>query len=188
MLKKTLIIGIVLFLSLILLAPAYAQKTKIGYVNTQKILTEYKEALDAQKKIDELNSQWEKEGLEMQKEWEKQRDLFDSQSLLLSESKKAEKAKEIQQLYSKIQQFQRDKWAPGQGEIYKKEKEFMNPVYEKIFAVVTKIGEDEDFSYIFDSTDGNILYANDKQPDLTERVLEELNKSLAVEKKDKKDN
>ena len=184
MFRRVFQVWAVVFLALIFIMPAYAQKVKIGYINTQKILAEYKEALDAQKKIDELNSQWEKEGAELQKEWEKQRDEFNSKSLLLSEDKKKEQAKEIQQLYQKIQQFQRQKWAPGDGEIYKKEKEFMAPVYEKINAVIKKIGDDEKFAYIFDTSAGNILYADEKQPDLTDRVLEELNKGLTVDKKE----
>ena len=181
-LKQVLTIGVTLFLILLFISPTYAQKLKIGYINSQKILTTYKEAVDAQKKIDELNRQWEKEGLEMQKQLQELQDQFESQSLLLSESKKAEKAQEVQNLYLRIQQFQQEKWAPGQGEIYKKEKEFMAPVLEKINAVIKKIGDEQSYDYIFDTVAGNILYASESQEDLTDKVLEELNKSTTVNK------
>jgi len=180
--KQLIKIGIALFLAVLFVAPVYAQKMKVGYINSQKILATYKEAIDAQKKIEELNRQWEKEGLEMQKQLQDLNDQFESQSLLLSESKKAEKTQEIQSLYLKIQQFQQEKWAPGQGEIYQKEKEFMAPVYEKINAVIKKIGDEEKFDYIFDTVNGNILYASEEQPDITDKVLEELNKGLTVNK------
>lgn len=154
--------------------PNYAQK--IGYVHSTKILSTFKDALDAQKKLDELNRQWEKEGLEMQKRLQELQDQFESQSLLLSESKKAEKAQEVQTLYLRIQTFQQEKWGPGRGQIYMKEKEFMEPVLEKINAAIKEIGDDDGFDYIFDTTNGNILYASDKQPDLTDRVLAKLEK------------
>ena len=56
----------------------------------------------------------------------------------------------------------------------------MEPVLEKIFAVVKMIEEEEEYDYIFDTVNGNILFASEKQEDLTERVLEELNKGLEV--------
>lgn len=115
----------------------------------------------------------------MQKELEQLREQFDSQSLLLSESKKAEKAQEIQNLYLKMQQFQQQKWAPGTGEIYKKQEELMAPVLEKINGVIKQLGDDEKYDYIFDTVAGNILYASDKQVDLTDKVLEELQKSTS---------
>jgi outer membrane protein len=181
-LKQLSLITVVALVALLVVGSAFAQSAKIGYINSQKILSEYKEAKDVQKQIDELNRQWEKEGLEMQKELEQLREQFDSQSLLLSESKKAEKAQEIQNLYLKMQQFQQQKWAPGTGEIYKKQEELMAPVLEKINGVIKQLGDDEKYDYIFDTVAGNILYASDKQVDLTDKVLEELQKSTSTGK------
>lgn len=181
-LKKTSILSVVLLAALLVVSATFAQNAKLGYINSQKILTDFKDATDVQKKIDELNRQWEKEGLEMQKELEQLRQQFDSQSLLLSESKKSEKAQEIQNLYLKMQQYQQEKWAPGTGEIYKKQEELMKPVLEKINVVIKKIGDDEKYDYIFDTVAGNILYASEQQVDLTDKVLKELEKSISVGK------
>jgi len=181
-LRKALFIGLTFCFVLLLMNPVFAQKVKIGYINSTKILATFKEALDAQKKIDELNRQWEKEGLEMQKELEELREQFDSQSLLLSDTKKAEKAQEIQNLYLRIQQFQQEKWAPGQGQIYKKQEELMAPVLEKINTVIKEIGDEQDYDYIFDTVAGNILYASDDQEDLTDKVLEALEKATPTTK------
>lgn len=177
--KRLLITTVAL---LFVTSSVYAQKLNIGYIHSQKILATYKEAIDVQKKVEELNSQWEKEGLEMQKELQQLQEQFESQSLLLSESKKAEKAQEIQALYLRIQQFQQEKWAPGQGEIFKKERELMEPVLEKINSVISKIGEEEKFDYIFDTAQGNILFVGEKQSqnDLTDKVLAELNKGVTT--------
>jgi len=179
--KTVLTTGIVFLFILLIITPSHAQKMKIGYINSQKILATYKDAIDAQKKVDELNKQWEKEGLDMQKELQQLQDSFESQSLLLSESKKAEKAQEIQTLYLKIQQFQQEKWSPGQGQIYRKQEEFMAPVLEKINGMIKKVGDELKFDYIFDTVAGNILYASEEQQDLTDKVLEELNKGVTAQ-------
>jgi len=173
----------VIFISslvLLLAAPGFGQKLKIGYVHSQKILAEYKEAQDAQKKLDEINRQWENEGLELQQNLMQLREQFDAQSLLLSETKKKEKQQEIETLYLQLQKFQRDKWDPQGGEILKKQAELLQPVYDKINEVIKKIGDDEKFDFIFDTANGGILYASEAQVDLTDQVLAELNKGSTV--------
>lgn len=170
----------ILALMLLIAVPGFGQKIKIGYVHSQKILTELKEWQDAQKKLDEINRQWENEGMEMQQRFQQLREQFDAQSLLLSETKKKEKQQELEALMAQLQKFQRDKWDPQQGEILKKQAELVQPILDKINVVIKKIGDDEKFDYIFDTANGAIVYFGTDQPDLTDRVLAELNKGQTV--------
>ena len=174
--KTFFILGLVLLVAV----PGFGQKLKIGYVHSQKILSDLKEWQDAQKKLDEINRQWENEGMEMQQRLQQLREQFDAQSLLLSETKKKEKQQEIENLMLQLQKFQRDKWDPQQGEILKKQAELVQPILDKINGVIKKIGDDEKFDYIFDTANGAMVYYGPDQPDLTDRVLAELNKGQTV--------
>ena len=160
-------------------APMASAQMKLGHIDSQKILESYKESQDAQKQLASLNEQWQQEAKNMQQDLQEKQDQLESQALLLSEEKKSEKAQEIQNLYLRFQQFQQEKWGQ-QGELYVKQKEFMQPVLEKINTAIRRIGAEEKFDYIFDVVAGNILYAGDGQPDLTQRVIDELNKGLAA--------
>ena len=173
-------------LVLVFAVPGFSQKLKIGYVHSQKVLAEYKEAQDAQTKLDEINRQWENEGLELQQRLQQLREQFDAQSLLLSEAKKKEKQQEMEALYLQIQKFQRDKWDPQGGEILKKQAELLQPIYDKINEVIKKIGDDEKYDFILDTANGGILYASEAQTDLTDQVLAELNKGQTVKTEDQK--
>lgn len=170
----------ILALMLLIAMPGFGQKLKIGYVHSQKVLSDLKEWQDAQKKLDEINRQWENEGLEMQQRFQQLREQFEAQSLLLSETKKKEKQQELEALMVQLQKFQRDKWDPQSGEILKKQAELVQPILDKINTVIKKIGDDEKFDYIFDTANGALLYFGTDQPDLTDRVLEELNKGQTV--------
>jgi len=172
---------------LLFAVPGFSQKLKIGYVHSQKILAEYKEAIDAQKKLDEIIRQWDNEGLEMQQQLQKMREQYDAQSLLLSDTKKREKEQEIQNLFLQLQKFQRDKYDPQSGEVLRKQQEFIQPVLDKINEVIQKIGEEQQFDYIFDTANGGILHASKEQPDLTDSVIEELNKGQSVKKESSKE-
>lgn len=180
--KSLLILSLVFLLAV----PAMAQKLKLGYVHSQKVLADYKEAQDAQKKLDEINRQWESEGLELQQKLQQLRDQYDAQSLLLSDTKKKEKQQEMETLYLQLQKFQKDKWDPQSGEILKKQAEFIQPIYDKINEVIKKIGDAEKYDFIFDTANGGILYAGEAQTDLTEQVLAELNKGQTVKADAKK--
>ncbi|MFQ5768965.1 MAG: OmpH family outer membrane protein [bacterium] len=166
-----------LLLSLILASKPASAQLKIGYINSNKILETYQEAIDVKKKLQEINTQWEREAKDMQKELKEKQEQLEAQSLLLSEERKQEKGQEIQNLYLKYQQFLNEKWGQ-QGEAVKKEMELFQPVYDKINATIKKIGAEEGYHYIFDVVAGNILYASEDQPDLTDKLLEELNKGL----------
>lgn len=158
---------------------SYAQQPlKIGYINSNAILEKYKEAADVRKQLAELNSQWEQEARNMQKEIQTLQEQLESQSLLLSEERKVEKQQEIQNKYLEYQQFLQQKWNPQGGEAVKKEAELLKPVFDKINEAIKKIGDAQSFHYIFDTVNANLLYASDDQPDLTEQVLAELDKGL----------
>ena len=158
--------------------PALAQ-LKMGYIDSQKILEKYKEAQDAQKQLQDLNKRWEDEAKNMQQELQAKLEELESQALLLSDERKKEKETELQNLNIRLQQFQQEKWG-NQGEVFAKRAELMQPIIDKINTTIKKIGAEEKFDYIFDVINGNILYVSTTQADLTDKVLEELNKSVAT--------
>lgn len=176
-LARIAFISIIVFL--ISSGSIFAQK--IGYINSQQILASYKEALDAQDRLDKINKEWEAEAREMQSQLQEMTEQLQSQSLLLSEDRQKEKEQEIQALYVKAQQFQAEKWGQT-GEFYKKQDEVMKPVFDKINSAIKLVGEEERFDYIFDTVAGNIVYASPSQTDLTDLVIEELEKGLETSK------
>ena len=96
---------IILMTALILTAFASnAFGQKLGYLNSQEILEKYKAAQDVKSQLEELNKTWEQEALNMQREVKELSDQLEAQRLLLSESKRAEKAGEIQTKYAELQQ------------------------------------------------------------------------------------
>jgi outer membrane protein len=169
--------------SLSLTGSVFAQK--FAYINSQKILATYKEAQDAQEQLDKINKAWEEEGRAMQKQFQELGEQLESQSLLLSEERQKEKQQELQSLYMKIQQYQAEKWGQS-GEFYKKQDELMQPIIDKINTAIKKVGEEERYDYIFDTVAGNILYASPSQTDLTDLVLQELEKGLESTSKTKR--
>ncbi len=152
----------------------YAQ-LKIGYINSNRILAEYPEAQEVQKKLDEIRAGYESEYNKMLKEYENLVKEIENQSLLLSPEKKAEKEKEAQELGLKIEKYRYEKLGP-QGELYKKNVELTQPLYDKIDQVIQKVAQAEGFDFILDVVQGVVLFAKPEY-DITDRILDELNKT-----------
>ena len=167
----TLIAGIFLLAGW---SQAYAQ-TKIRYIDSQKILEGYPQFQEVQKKMDDLRKTYETEFTQMQQKAQKLYEELQNQSLLLSPEKKSEKEAELQNLATQLERYQYEKLGP-QGELYRKNKELTDPIIDKITQIIRKIGDDEGYDFILDAVGGTVLHAKPEY-DITEKVLEQLNKT-----------
>ena len=164
------ILGIVLFVGW---NNGYSQ-SKIRYINSQQILDQMPEAQDVQKQLDDLRASYEKEYNDMIDRFEKLTKDIESQSLLLSPEKKAEKESEKLNLQQQIENYQREKLGP-QGEFYRKNIELTQPLMDKIDAAIKKVSNEEGFDMVFDVVQGVIVFAKDEY-NITDRVIAEINK------------
>jgi len=177
-LKKTLILTIVLVVSLS--AFGFAQE-KFAYVNSQKILADFQEAIEVQNKLEEIRNQYEAEYQRMVQDYQAMAEEIESQSLLLSEEKKQEKLRQAQQKAMDIDKYKYDKLGP-EGELYRKNLELTKPIYDKINKIIQTIGDEEEIDFIFDASQGALLWALPKY-EITDRIIAELNKGVSLETK-----
>jgi outer membrane protein len=154
--------------------PLEARELKIGYVDSERILTEFEDSKEAQKKLADESKAWETEAAGMRQKIADMEADLEKQSLLLSEEKKTEKMQELQAEYIKFQQFQQDIWGQD-GKLYQRNLELTRPVVEKINAAISKIGDEDGYDFIFDASQGNVVHAK-AEYDLTDRVLDLLKK------------
>lgn len=178
--KKVTFVFVMIFLCS-LFSSGFAQM-KIGYVDSQRILQEFQEAVEAQNKLEEIRNQYQAEYDNKVKDYQALAQEIESQSLLLSEEKKQEKMRQLQEKAVEIDKYKYEKLNPEGGEFYKKNQELFKPIIDKINTVIRKIGTVEEYDFIIDASSGALLHAAPKH-DLTSQVLDELNKGLAPQKK-----
>ena len=177
--RTTLLMGLlVVFASF---SSSFAQ-LKMGYVDSQKILAQYQEAIDTQNKLEQIRNQYQAEYEEKVRGYQALAQEIESQSLLLSEEKKKDKLRELQLKATEIDKYKYDKLNPEGGEFYRKNQELFQPIIKKINDVISKVGAEEEYDMILDASSGALLHALPKY-DLTARILQELNKGLPVSNK-----
>ncbi len=148
-----------------------ANAQKIGYINTEKILSQMQEYAVAQEKLNALSAQYKEKVDSEFKVVEQMYNKYMSVKGTLSASQQSQQesaiiakeksAKELRNLY-----FGQD------GYMQKKSEELMAPIKDKVQQAIDKIAKNENFMIIFDlSTLQGVVYEN-PQYDLSDKVLE----------------
>ncbi|AFN75115.1 outer membrane chaperone Skp (OmpH) [Melioribacter roseus P3M-2] len=162
----------ILLLILAFSTVSFAQ-LKIGYVDSEAIMSQLPEAQDAQKKLDAIIKEWQEELNKMEKDWKTKYEDYEKRKLILSEQKRVEIEKELVQLEEQISKFRQEKFGV-RGELFQKKEELDKPILNRIFNAIEEVAKENDFDFIFDkSGDIMFLYAKEEY-DVTNLVLEKL--------------
>lgn len=169
--KKYLLAAALIFLSL----NAFAQSSlKIGYVDSEVILTQFSEAIKAQGDLDALTSRWSSQLDSMTLGYQQAIADYQKQAETMKEPQKLEAQQKIVKMEQDIMEFRRLKFTQGSGEIYKKQEEFFAPVKSKIYAAIQKVAKEENMQFVFDKSGDIILLYADSAFDITFKVLDTL--------------
>jgi outer membrane protein len=156
-------------------APAVrAAEMKIGYIDSQKILRDFRGTTEVQRQFDKEVESWRRQSQEKKKEIDDLKTAFDKQSLMLSDEARQEKETEIAQREREYTQFVQDVFGPN-GKLEQRNAELTKPLVERINKILEKLGAEEDYGLILDTAQGGVAYAP-KKSDLTQQVLDELNR------------
>ncbi|MFC2134025.1 OmpH family outer membrane protein [Bacteroidota bacterium] len=160
-------------LTFVLVSSNIFGQLKIGFVDSDTIMEQLPDALDAQQKLDRLIVDWQDELAKLESEWKEKYDDYENRKLIMSDIKRIEVEKELVQLEDEIANFRQSKFGVS-GELFRQQEEIMKPVQNKIFNVIEEIAEDLELDFVFDrSGDILFLYAKDEH-DITNLVLEKL--------------
>ena len=105
-------------LSSVLLSSAFAV-IKIGYVDSNEIMSNFEEVRQVQVNLEKEQRRLEGDLNNLISRLDSLKQDYERQRLLMSESRRNEKENEITNVEKSIQKFQLDKFGP-EGEIYKK--------------------------------------------------------------------
>ncbi len=147
---------------------------KLGYINSDKVLADYNDAKKAKEELAKWNKEKENEAVKMENEIKALEDEIKNMSVMVSEEKRNEKMAEGQKKLQEYYQYKDKVWGQS-GDFYKKNSELMQPVLDKINAVIKQVSEKEKFDFVFDANTGTLLFAKPEY-EITDLVLKELNK------------
>jgi outer membrane protein len=164
MLKK---IAIAIALFALPLMGVSAQTVKLGFYNTQAVITDMPEFIKAQSELKALADKYQTEMKRTETELNAKYTQFMQQKDSLPQAIAERRQKEIEEMGQRAQQYQQDAQQGMQTEQEKK----LAPIYQKIESAVKAIGQEGGFTCIFDQARTQIPYINESMmTDLTSKI------------------
>lgn len=153
--KKTLL---TICLAVATLFAAEAQN-KLGYINSNELLSIMPQSMEMQTELQSYAKGLESSLAAMQAEGEKKLADYQQNEATMSELVKQDKIRELESIQQRILEFQQN----AQESLAAKEQELITPILEKARKAIEDVAKEENFTYIFDASTGNILYAAESE-------------------------
>lgn len=163
------ILTIIAFLSVL---PAFSQQ-RVAYVDSEYILDHMPEYVSAQKQLDFLSEQWEKEIEKMKEEITKLEKNLASERVLLTEDVIKQRETELATKNRELREYQVSKFGVN-GELFKKRQELVKPIQDKVFEAIQRVAKSNALDIIFDKSGGVTMLFTNPKLDRSDEVLEEL--------------
>lgn len=172
---RTVSATIVALIAAAVARPLAAEEVKLGFIHAEKVIQAYSGYKDAEAQFEKQREAWNQDIDTRTRELKAMEEDFRAQEPLLTDERRRERMSTLQQRRQEFEQYYQQIFGPS-GEAVRKQEELLSPIYDKVNAIVRKIGEQEKFTMIFDSSTFGIAYAAEGV-DLTDRVIEQLNAS-----------
>jgi outer membrane protein len=146
---------------------------RYAVVDTKYILDKMPEYKLAQRQLDLISIQWQKEIDDKQAVLDKMYKDFEGEQVMLSDDLKKKREDELFNHEKEVRDLQRKRFG-FEGDLFKKRQELIKPVQDKVYNAIQKIAVSRMYDYILDKSEGITVIFADPKLDKSEDVLREL--------------
>jgi len=149
--------------------PMLASAQKLGYINSQELFAQMPDVKVANAQLDSLQTYYENVLATMQEEYQKKLQDYQQKSATMTEAIRQITEEEIMTIQQRIQTT----YETAKQDVQKKQTDLLAPIHEKMAKAIQKVGEDQAFTYIFDSSVSTVYVGKDAT-DIMPAVKKEL--------------
>jgi len=142
---------------LMMALPMLASAQKLGYINTQELFAQMPDVKVANTQLDSLQAYYENVLATMQEEYQKKMQDYQQKSATMTDAIRQITEEEIMTIQQRIQTT----YETAKQDVQKKQQELLAPIHEKMAKAIQKVGEDQAYTYIFDSSVSTVYVGKD---------------------------
>ena len=161
-------ISVILFSVLIATSGLSAQTLKFGHIDFQQLLQVMPERETAQKAMEKVQTDLQKQLEAMQKELQDKSKEYIAQQQTLSDAIRATKEDDINSLNQRIQTFQQQ----AQQNLQNEESKLFQPILEKARKAISEVGKEQGLLYVFEAN--GFLYGSEQSVNILTLVKTKL--------------
>jgi outer membrane protein len=146
---------------------------RYAVIDTKYILDKMPEYKDAQKQLDDIAADWQKEIDGMQQELDRMYKDYDAEQVMLSDDLKKKREDQLFAKEKALRDLQRQRFG-FEGDLFKKRSELIKPIQDKVYNAVQKLAADRGYDFILDKSEGITVIFADPKLEKSDDVLRQL--------------
>lgn len=165
--KKILLLTCLLGLGVL----GFSQKYAI--IDTRYILDKIPEYGKAQKQLDDIASDWQKDIDQQQAALNKMYKDYEAEQVMLPDDLKKKREDQLVMKDKELRGLQRQRFG-FEGDLFKKRQELIKPIQDRVYNAVQKLSVSRGYDFVLDKSEGITIIFADPKLDKSEDVLREL--------------
>ena len=163
---KKLTLILILFFGI---SNSWAQK--FAYVDSQYILENIPEYLQAKKELDNISYDWQEEIETAYQSIEKLYRAYQTDKVLLTEKMRQAREYEIIENEKEVKNLQQQRFGKD-GDLYKKQEELIRPIQNQIYNAIQEFAENGKYGVIFDKSGDMLMLYSSKNLDKSDKIID----------------
>lgn len=146
---------------------------RYAIIDTKYILGKIPEYRDADKKLQLIGEQWQKEIDDKQAQLDKMYKNYEAEQFMLTDELKKKREDELFQREKEVRDLQKRRFG-YEGDLFKERQKLVKPVQDKVYNAVQKMAISKAYDFVLDKSEGITIIFADPKLDKSEDVLREL--------------
>lgn len=167
--KKNLLIALVLVFTAF---TAQAQQ-RYAIIDTKYILEKIPEYRDADKKLQQVGEQWQKEIDDKQTQLDKMYKNYEAEQFMLTDELRKKREDELFVREKEIRDLQKKRFG-YEGDLFKERQRLIKPVQDRVYNAVQKMALARSYDFVLDKSEGITVIFADPKLDKSDDILKEL--------------
>ena len=162
-----------LLILMLIAATVTVQAQRYAVIDTKYILNKLPEYKDADKKLQQISDQWQKDIDDKQAELNRMYKNYDAEQFMLSDELKKKRETELFNKEKEVRDLQKKRFG-YEGDLFKERQKLVKPIQDKVYNAIQKIAVAKVYDFILDKSEGITVIFADPKLDKSEDVLREL--------------
>jgi outer membrane protein len=172
----TQVLPVFLLLAVILLIDTgyvHAQNQKIGFIDSEYILSNMPEYTGIDQRLRQVSQEWQQELDRMNSEIERLKQEFQAREILYTSDQRQLKLTEIDTKIRDRERFLQSKFGPD-GDYFKQQQQLLEPIQLKIVEATDRVAARDGFDFVFDRSGDYLFLYTRPQWNISNEVLLEM--------------
>ncbi len=150
-----------------------AKAQKYAYIDSEYLLSNIPNYVEAQAELDRLSVEWQKEIEGKFKKIDEMYRKYQQDAVVLPEEAKQKKQQEIISAEQEAKELQKKRFGTD-GDLYKKREELVKPIQDRVFTAIEEYARERGYAFVFDKAGAMTIVYADAKYDINDEVLSKL--------------